>query len=267
MFKRNNLILIVIIILVFGCLLLMPEGVSSRLKVIIGSVFLPIFGISSSVHKVTDSTINITTPRSELLSKIQKLEDENRKLKIDLMQMKSVWEENRLLRTNIGWAAQAPWRLKLARVIAREPSLWWKGFHIDLGSKDGIRPNLPVISPDGLVGRIGEVNFASSMVILLGDPKCRVSVVIPEANDFGIIAPSQAEFFSGRYLDLEYLTKRNELKPGQAVFTSGLGGLFPRGIPIGRIVDVRNADGLYLKARIEVSANLNALELVWVILQ
>lgn len=267
MFKRNSLIFIIIIILVLGCLLLMPEGVNSRLKVIIGSVFLPIFGISSSVQKVTDSSVNLTTPRSELLSKIQKLEDENRKLKIELMQMQSVWEENRLLRSNIGWQAQSPWKLKLARVIAREPSLWWKGFHIDLGSKDGIRPNLPVITPEGLVGRIGEVNVASSMVILLGDPKCRVSAVVPEANDFGIIAPSQAEFFSGRYLDLEYLTKRNELKPGQAVYTSGLGGVFPRGIPIGRIVDIRSADGLYLKARLEVSANLNSLELVWVILQ
>lgn len=267
MFRKNSLILIIIIILVFGCLLLMPEGVNSRLKVIIGSIFLPVFGISSSVQKAANSVDNLTMPRSELIAKIRNLEEENRRLKIQLMQFQSVWEENRLLRSNIAWQTQSPWKLKLARVIARDPSYWWKGFHIDLGSKDGIKPNLAVITPEGLVGRIGEVNVASSLVILLGDPKCRVSAVVPEANDFGIIAPSQAEFFSGRYLDLEYLTKRNQLKPGQAVYTSGLGGVFPKGIPIGRIVDVRSAEGLYLKARIEVAANLNALDMVWVILQ
>jgi rod shape-determining protein MreC len=73
--------------------------------------------------------------------------------------------------------------------------------------------------------------------------------------------------FNGKYIDLIYLTRGNELKPGQSVYTSGLGGIFPKGIPIGKIVDIRSAEGLYLEARVQLAANLNSLDVVWVIVQ
>lgn len=267
MFRKKIYITVLVFLLAIATLCFLPEAIVLNLKLITGSIFLPIFGISQGVEKATDAVGKALLPGEVLSSKVNRLEEENQRLKIQLMQFQTILEENRLLRSNLNWQAQSPWKLKLARVIAREPSAWWKGVHIDVGLKDNIRPNLPVVTMDGLIGRTSEVGYSRSMVVLLGDPKCRVSAAVPEANDCGIIAPSQAGFFNGKYVDLTFLTRGNELKPGQAVYTSGLGGIFPKGIYIGRIVDIRSADGLYLEARVQVAANLNSLDMVWVILK
>lgn len=248
-------------------LLNLPEGVVSRFKLFIGSIFVPFFGVSGGINQTANKAGYVVLPRSELIRRIETLEQENQILKIQAMQAKSIWEENNLLRSNVAWMAQSPWKLKLARVVGRDPASWWRGLHIDVGLRDGIRVNLPVITADGLVGRISEVGHTRSMVVILGDPKCRVSAYVPEAGDSGIISPSTVSLFNGRYVELMYLTRGSELRPGQAVYTSGFGGIFPKGILIGHIVDVRTADGLYLQARVQVSANLNTLDQVWVVLQ
>jgi rod shape-determining protein MreC len=67
-------------------------------------------------------------------------------------------------------------------------------------------------------------------------------------------------------VELTYLASSANLKPGQSVITSGLGGVFPKGIPIGKIVDARSVEyGLYTEARVKLNANLGALEQVWVL--
>ena len=69
-------------------------------------------------------------------------------------------------------------------------------------------------------------------------------------------------------MELGYLSRNAELKPGQNVWTSGLGGIFPKDIPIGKVVDVHAAEyGLYAVARVKLAANLNALEEVWVLFE
>ncbi|MGC8828445.1 MAG: rod shape-determining protein MreC [Verrucomicrobiia bacterium] len=267
MFKKRSYIIVLVFILAIVVIRYLPVDISSRLKLIVGSVFVPLFGISSGIQNATETITKSIIPSDLLSSRLKQLQDENQQLKIQLMQLQNVLQENSILRSNLNWAALSQWKLKPARVIAREPSLWWRGVQIDVGSKDGIRPNLPVITAEGLVGRVSEVGLTRSMVVLLGDQKCRVSAIVPEANDCGIIAPSQAGLFNGKYIDLIYLTRGNELKPGQSVYTSGLGGIFPKGIPIGKIVDIRSAEGLYLEARVQLAANLNSLDVVWVIVQ
>jgi len=267
MFRKKSYIIILVSLLALTVIMSLPGSINSRLKLIAGGIFIPIFGVSSALDKTGEKLSNIVIPEEETRFKLKQLEEENQRLKIQIMQFQTVLDENLLLRSNLNWQARSPWKLKAANVVARDPSMWWKGVHIDIGLKDGIRPNLPVITTDGLVGRIEECAYTRSVVVLLGDPKCRVSVVVPEAKDCGIIAPSQAGFFNGKYVDLMYLTRGNELKPGQAVYTSGLGNIFPEGIYVGRIVDIRSADGLYLEARVQVGANLNSLNVVWVILK
>ena len=96
--------------------------------------------------------------------------------------------ENARLRQLVGWQQQTSWKLKLAKVVLREPANWWRTAQIDLGSRDGLRVNLPVVTPDGLVGRILTVSLTRSQVVLLGDPNCKVSARVEnETRDTGII--------------------------------------------------------------------------------
>jgi rod shape-determining protein MreC len=165
----------------------------------------------------------------------------------------------------VGWQPQSPWKLKLGRVVLRDPADWWRTIHIDLGSRHGVRTNMPVLSTDGLVGRVTEVSLERSQVALVGDPSCRVSALVGnETRDSGIIGAAGP--VDERIVTMSYLSRNAELKPGQKVETSGLGGVFPKGIPVGQVMDSQLVEyGLYTQARVRLAANLGSLEEVWVL--
>jgi rod shape-determining protein MreC len=155
--------------------------------------------------------------------------------------------------------------LKLAKVVLRDPANWWHTVQIDLGSRDGLTNNLPVLTSDGLVGRVSLVSLYTSQVVLVGDQNCRVSALVENAtHDMGILSASGP--LDTSLVDLGYLSNSANLRPGENVVTSGLGGIFPKGIPIGQIVDAQSVDyGLATEARVKLNANLGALEQVWVL--
>ena len=241
----------------------LPSQTTARFKLVIGSLFLPLFGLASTSQHLTGAAGDAVVPRGELLHLNDGLRRENQQLRLQAMQAQETASENARLRQLVGWQQQTPWKLKLARVVLREPANWWRTVQIDLGSRDGLRVNLPVLTMDGLVGRISSVSLTRSQVVLLGDPNCKVSARVEETRDIGIIGasgPLETEF-----VELGYLSRNANLKPAQNVVTSGDGGIFPKGIPIGKIVDARILDyGLRTEARVRLAANLNALEEVWV---
>jgi rod shape-determining protein MreC len=190
---------------------------------------------------------------------------ENQQLQLRAFQAEEAVRENHRLRELLGWQKQSPWKLKLARVVLRDTADWWHTVFIDLGSRDGMKINLPVLTTDGLAGRIMTVSLTQSQVVLLGDPSCRVSAVVENGRrDTGVIGAGSS--LDKTIVTLGYLSSAADLKPGQTVVTSDLGGLFPKGIPIGKLVDLQPVEyGLYNEALVKVAANLSALEEVWVL--
>jgi rod shape-determining protein MreC len=262
--KRLHYILLGLVVLLTLAILNLPSQTSARLKQGIGSVFLPLFGLADTTQHLTGTAVDSVMPRGELLKANDALRRENQQLRLQAMQAQETASENARLRQLIGWQRQAPWKLKLARVVLREPANWWRTVQIDLGSRDGLRVNLPVLTTDGLVGRVSSVSLTRSQVVLLGDPNCKVAARVEnETRDTGIIGPSGP--LDSKFVGLGYLSRNANLKPAQDVVTSGEGGIFPRGIPIGKVVDVQPVDyGLRSEARVKLAANLNALEEVWV---
>lgn len=174
--------------------------------------------------------------------------------------------ENDRLHDQLGIPRQSPWKCRIARVIGRDPANWWRTVIIDLGARDGVRPNATVLTAEGLVGRVSGVGNSRSQVVLVGDPNCRVAAMILETRDTtGIIVPPSADTFDNTLVDLTSLSRNSTLKPGQRVCTSGQGGVFPKGIPIGQVVDWRAMEfGLYAEARVKLAVNYNQLQEVWV---
>jgi rod shape-determining protein MreC len=241
-----------------------PERAAARFKLAVSSLFLPLFGLSHSGDRLADKAGNQVVPRSDLLRENEQLRRENKELRLSLKQAEEVWRENTELRKQLAWRPQTPWKKRLGRVIGRDPANWWRMVHIDLGEQDGVRANYPVVTPEGLVGRVLEAGINRSQVVLLGDPKCRVSALVPEAKDSGVIVPTAAASWRNQFVELGYLSRNGDLKPGQAVITSGMGGIFPPGILIGQIVDLRG-NGLYGEARVKLAVNFSGLEEVWVL--
>lgn len=266
MFKRPHYIAVGLVALVALLVLNLPGRATSRLKLAIGSLFLPLFGLASGAHQAANKTGDALLPRSELVRQIETLRRENQQLHLQVMQAAEIFKENNRLRDYYGWQRLQPWKFKLAHVVLRDPANWWRTVQIDLGSRDGLRKDLPVLTTNGLVGRIESVSYARSQVVLLGDPNCKVSAMVEATGDTGIISASG--LFDGSVVEMSYLVHNANLKPGQRVVTSGLGGLFPKGILIGEIVDSQPEEfGLTTQADVKLSAPLGGIEEVWVWLQ
>ena len=265
MFKQKNYLALGAVVLVAIILLSLPSRVTSRLKMAVGSWFLPLFGLASAGQQLPADLADSVLTRHELVNQVDALRRENQQLRSQAVQSLAIARENDQLRNLLGWQRQSPWRLKLANVVMRDPANWWRTVQIDLGSRDGLRENLPVITSAGLVGRVSSVSLTRAQIVLIGDPNCRVSATVENpARDIGFIVASGPVDTS--LVDLTYLASSANLKPGQSVVTSGLGGVFPKGIPIGQVVDSRSVEfGLYTDARVKLNANLGSLEQVWVL--
>ena len=265
MFKRKNYFALGSVVLVTLAILSLPPRVTSRLKLAVGSLFLPLFGLANTAQQLPVTAADAILSRRELIQQNESLRRENQQLKFLQMQTSATMRENNQLRSAIGWQKQTPWKLKLANVVLRDPANWWRTAQIDLGSRDGLRENLPVLTNDGLIGRVSSVGHTRSQIILIGDPNCRVSARVENpTHDIGVLGAGGP--LDDSLVGLSYLSSGANLKSGQLVVTSGEGGIFPAGIPIGQIVDAQQVEfGLYTEARVKLNANLGALEEVWVL--
>ena len=272
MLKRQYSIATGLVLLIVLVLLNLPEQPAARIKLAWGGLFLPLFGMAGSIQQLTQQVGNSVVPRNTLLKQLEQLRKENEELRQKLMQSQDALRENAQLRQALGWQRRVPWALQPARVVGQDPANWWRTMLIDVGSRDHIRPNMSVLTAEGLVGRIDKVGPDRSSVVMVGDPNCRFSAQVQEPRDKsvvakGIISPS-ASTLDRQLVDLIFVPGGSLLKPGQTVMTGGDSVIFPKGITVGQIVDVRTNDyGLNLEARVKLAVNLNRLEYVWVLLQ
>lgn len=265
MLKRYQSILLTVSVLLVLLLLNLPAGAASRLKLAIGGVFLPLFGASASVASFVDRASYELLPRRTLITELRRLEDENNRLRIAASQGEDAIAENNRLRTQFGLLPRGPWKPRPARVVGRDPSTWWRTLLIDCGSRDGVQVNQTVLTADGLVGRIALVGYSHSQVALIGDATCGVAVLVAETRDQGIIKGPQSTVDSG-HVDLSTFQNSPNILAGQTVITSGEGGIFPKGLRVGKIIDTRTENaGLFTTARVRLAANFNRLEEVWVL--
>ncbi|MEC7812649.1 MAG: rod shape-determining protein MreC [Verrucomicrobiota bacterium] len=262
------------VLLTVFLLLVMPEGVRARLKSAIGGLFLPALSISTTGQAALESLGQLGVsdrdpfPTNQALgqgsgatSSITELQLENDRLA----------GENKRLRDAAEWEQRIPWETRLVRVVGRDPFNWWRRIKVNLGTNKEarLRLNQPIISVRGeLVGRISEVGPLTSWVLLVGDPNCRFSALLKESrSQGGIVSPRQYSA-DPRVVELTYLPNDVEVRPGQAVVTSGMGGAFPKEIPVGQVVDSWvSKNGLYTEARVKLHANLNQLETVRVLVK
>lgn len=154
------------------------------------------------------------------------------------------------------------YRTVAARVITRDPSRWFTTLTVDRGGRDGVVRNSPVVTPDGVVGRVIEVTATASRILLIADSRSALGVLMQGSRDAGVV-----EGRGRGTLHLRYLSRAVAVRRGDIVVTSGLGGIFPRGLTVGRIVSVTREEGALLQeAEVEPAAALDRLEEVLILL-
>ena len=151
----------------------------------------------------------------------------------------------------------------VARVIARDSSNWVSAVVIDKGKKDKIQADMPVITESGLVGKVSEVGVSTSKIILISDPNLNIPSLIQRSREEGIISGTILGACKMRYISLD-----SDVKIGDKVITSGLGNVFPKGVLIGELSEIKDdPSGLMKLCLVDPSVNLLKIEEVLVIIK
>jgi len=194
------------------------------------------------------------------------LRQEVDQLRQDNIKLTELTAENLRLQAFLDYKKNAPrFDLVTATVIGREPGTWFSTIVINRGADSGLTKDMSVITPQGLVGHIVSVYDTSAKVMLILDPRSAVGGLVqrPESRVTGIVI-GQAQAASVPHMT--NLARESDVIKGDIIITSGLGGIFPKGIPIGEVYDVKNEEGGLLKyAEIKTAVDFSKLEEVLVI--
>ena len=148
-----------------------------------------------------------------------------------------------------------------ARVIGRDSTNWYRGLLLDKGERDGIRPDMGVITPGGMVGRVVKATTVSSVVLLLTDPNTAVTGLIQRTRDEGMVTGTPR----GR-LRMKYIPLLSAVREGDMVVTSGLVGQFPKGLLIGVVKRIeKTEEDLFQSAELFPAVDFSKLEEVLVL--
>lgn len=189
------------------------------------------------------------------------LDAENRRLRAELAGQTELRQENERLRRLLGFVEETAARTVAARVIAEDASSWFRTIEIDRGSADGVREGLPVVNAAGLVGRVVRSTPHAARVLLITDASSAVAVLVQDQRIRGICRGL------GGTLALDFAQVQDAMQVGDGVITSGLGGVFPKGLVVGYVRSVhREQFGLFQTVEIEPAVDFTHLEEVLVLL-
>ncbi len=155
-----------------------------------------------------------------------------------------------------------------ARVIARSPTVWYSTINVDHGSSSGIRDNDPVVTGDGLVGRVTQVTAGTAEVTLITDHTSAVSALVVPEGAAGVIKP---EVGNPDDLVLDFIERNHRIQKGQRVVTAGwrsggLSSLFPYGIPVGQVSSASIAEQeTYQRVHVKPFADIRGIQFVQVL--
>jgi rod shape-determining protein MreC len=148
-----------------------------------------------------------------------------------------------------------------ARVIAYDPSLWSRSAIVDQGKVQGVKEGLPVLAPQGIVGRVVEVYPRYSKVMLIVDRKSGADAMIQRNRVRGMLKGK-----GGNRCSLEFVPKSADVQVGDLVLASGLVGLYPKGLVFGRVTAAnKKSPGVFQEIEVTPSVDLSALEEVLVV--
>ena len=155
-----------------------------------------------------------------------------------------------------------------ARVIARDPSVWFNTITINRGSSSGIEVNMPVVTAGGIVGRIVTVSPWASQVMLITDEKAGAGAVVGQLGQSGALGSVRGRADLGvGLIEMKYVSGLEKVEVNDYVMTTGQDGIYPQGLNIGRVVEVKNGTATTAhQIIIQPGAQLDHLEEVAVLL-
>lgn len=268
--KNKPLVIAIAAVLVLVILIAVTGGdrTLSWLESTLGSVVQPVQTFASNA---SGAIIDFF----ENMFRTTDADKENEQLKVYIAQLEqsvneleALRQENDRLKSLLSFVDEIKdYKYVTGTVIGKNQGIWFDVFTINLGRQHGVEKDMPVINENGLVGRVSEVGATWSKVTSLTDATVSVSVMVERTRDNAMVRGRLTSGANAAQLELYYLySDSNDLVPGDQIITSGVGGTYPKGIPVGEVVEVsRNSDN-QSNAIIEPSVDFHRIEEVSVII-
>jgi rod shape-determining protein MreC len=258
-----------LVLLVLGSLVLMALQATGRLEPVQSAITQLTSPAQVGATGVTESATDAVSFVFELRNLRQRaaeLEQVTNRLLVENFELREVERENQVLRAMLRFAQTRPGLEQrgaqiVARVIGQESNNFLEYIMLDLGASHGIQVGMAVVTDQGLVGRISHVTDTTSKVLLLTDANSAVNAIMQSSRLNGVVRGNP-----GGDLIMDYIPQGALFSIGEVVLTSGLGGRFPKGIPIGQVVEIQQRDiDVFQRAVVRPTVDLSRLELVLVV--
>lgn len=212
----------------------------------LGSVLAPVQGAVSAVTSTLQKTFNSFSYNKELEQAYNEAMEELATVQVRTARYDEVVAENERLRSLMeNYEKYSQYDPIFARVIGKDTGNWFNNFTIDKGSANGVVENMTVMSADGVVGRVVEVGLDYAKVMAIIDGSSGVAALIERNRDNGVVRGMVDDTTGDTLLQMNYLPDINDVRTGDTVLTSGLDGVFIKGLPIGTVTQIsRQSSGL-----------------------
>lgn len=253
---------IVLLVVVCGVLLLALSGYMSPVLRATLNPFVTIQGWLSNRYMAVYEFITVPRDVALLRQRNTELESQVSQLQTQVIQLQQQLREAQILYALLDFARSSPENEYVAAaVIGRDPNPFIQYIIIDKGSDDGIRHGMPVVTQQGLVGRVDAVTAGAARVQLIVDVNSAVNVRIQSTQTNALLSGS----LTGD-INLQMIPQDVVVQPGELVLTSGLGGEYPADVLIGQIVTVRKSDTeLFQTASVQPAVDFTSLRAVLVV--
>ncbi|AIF52486.1 rod shape-determining protein MreC [Pelosinus sp. UFO1] len=268
LFHKKTVILLVAVVIVFLLASSLAQGKIkfAFMEKIITTVLAPVEYVVSNVG-FTFRNISLST--GELMTAYrdnQKLRAENDELRQNNLNVTEVMAENARLKAMLDYKKGVPqFDLVTAAVVGRDPGNWTSTIIINRGTADGVTKDMPVVAPQGLIGSVVTAYANVAKVQLVLDPRSAVGALVqrPESRVAAIVEGHSGTPLTPRMVNI---ARDADIVKGDKLITSGFGGIYPKGLLIGEVIDLVNEEGGLLKyAVLNPAVDFDRLEEVSVI--
>ena len=250
----GSLLLLLVSIVFMGVSAVKPQ-VFDGARVQAQNALSPVLETVSMPFQRASAVLRDVSGIASLQATNARLEQENARLREWYQNALLLEAENKSLRSLLNLKLDPEDTFVTARVIADSGNAYVKSLLVSVGEQDGVEKGHAVLSGDGLVGRIIEAAETSARVLLVTDMNSRVPVVVADTTQHAIMAGTNTQ-----RPELVHLPQDSEIAEGAYIVTSGYGGVYPAGLPVGRVVSDEKG-----RKRVELLSDLGRLQYVRII--
>jgi rod shape-determining protein MreC len=196
----------------------------------------PVQSVLAKVHRGALGAWHTFTDWRAVRTENAALRADNERLRVQSLQVRETDQENRRLRRLLALRDRLPLTTLTGEIIGREGGGWARSLTVNRGRSDGIAQQMPAIVPEGLVGRVAQVRAGASVVQLLNDPTSTVGAVVQRTRTAGLVEGEPSGGLRFKFMARDGVG----VAPGDLIVTSGVGTLFPKGIPVGRVTAIED---------------------------